>query len=345
MYRKKSNKKIATRKRQGKPKWYRRKRLSAKTADLIARLQSVVKRNIKRWDEKYPDVIRGFHVAKKIKKGKVKSRYAIVFHVDKKILDTELTPKQRLPRKVTVTIPGRGRVTVPTDVIEAGRARLLANAETSSFLPGTAVSESAGQLFGTMGPLLTKNGEFYIVSNMHVLGASYLADGRKSVTIPRQNQQVDIVARANAGRIPLACFEKGIFGQLIDAAIARVPDPALVQAVVPGFGIPKGFKTLRSEDVFAGGYPVAMVGSVSEGRGKVTDPDAIKDFDSPIGPIRIFGLLRIDSLVAQDGDSGSTLIDDQRNVIGIIVGADSVCSYAVSIETVLLNFGVLLHTI
>jgi len=317
----------------------RKRRLSAQTHRLITRLHSVIKRNVAKWDEKYPGVIVGYHVAKKIKKGKAQQRYAVVFHVEKKIADDELSSSQRLPRHVTINIAGRGKIRVPTDVIATGRPTLVAE-EVSSFLPGAKISEAGSGAVGTMGPLVAQNEEIYILGNMHVLGHSHLSGGRRSVTIPRQQQSVNIVARGNNADIPLACFERGIFNESIDAAIARVPDAASVQPFVPGFGNPRGFRTLTPSEVHTGGYAVAMVGGVSRANGKIVDTSAIFEVESPVGLIKIFNLLPITPPIAQRGDSGATIIDAQKNVIGIVVGTDRSFSYAVPIETILLTFGV-----
>ena len=115
MPRKKSNtggKRFAGRVKRSK----RKRRLSARSFQLITKLHAVIKRNVAKWDKKYPGVILGYHVAKKVKRGKAQRRYAVVFHVDRKIDDHRLSPSQRLPRHVTLRMPKRGVIKVPTDV-------------------------------------------------------------------------------------------------------------------------------------------------------------------------------------------------------------------------------------
>lgn len=315
--------------------------MDARTLGKIETIERAVRRRLSRWQKRYPGVIVGAHVGFKETAGAVKRRFSIVFHVSKK--HAELPAQFHLPKYVDVTIPGRGEVRVPTDVIETGRAEL------DGLAPGMKVSQVAGSEFGTIGPLASSGSDVYLVSNMHVLGDSFLDRGETSVTILKDQQVGNIVLVQNGSRPIVASFARGRLNQFIDAGIARLMTPEDVDSSLPAAGgsqagAPRGPRTLTTAEAMAG-VPVHMAGAVSGVMsGTAINGNAMKVFQYPTGRLNLQSLIQIRPKISARGDSGSVIFDDQRNVLGILVGRDDAFSYAIPIETILRTFRVQLLT-
>jgi len=100
---------------------------------------------------------------KEEKGGKKTGRDAVVVLVEKKLDRARVRDEDIVPSNVTVA--GED---IPTDVIEVGVIRALHTKKHRPIVPGTSVGH-LDITAGTLGVVVKKNGEDYILSNNHVL--------------------------------------------------------------------------------------------------------------------------------------------------------------------------------
>ncbi|MDZ4698545.1 MAG: hypothetical protein SH809_02460, partial [Rhodothermales bacterium] len=114
----------------------------------------------------HPNVV-AVGVGYKVTDGKRTNTLSIVCSVVKKVRSSELAPEDRIPPAVD---------DIPTDVVETGVIRAFAD-RTARYRPSPGGC-SIGHVeitAGTLGCLVRKNGQTYILSNNHVLANSNAA--------------------------------------------------------------------------------------------------------------------------------------------------------------------------
>jgi S1-C subfamily serine protease len=303
------------------------------TSELIKHLRKVVRNTASRWQAKYPGDIVGIHVGEKTRRGRVVQRVSIVFHVRKKILD--LPPEQSLPKTITVRVPNRRKFKVQTDVVAVGDSLLMGICR-----PGAEVKRVKSHKHGSLGPIVYKGSQPYLITNMHVIGAPFIREGYYNVRISLSQQSSDVAIRVGDESITSAAMTRGVINHFLDVAIARVLDPGCVNNHYEGFGAATGKIVKVAElEQNAGNMDVCI--STSQ-IGRVTNTDAMKVFEYayPLGSKSMFHLLQISPRIANPGNSGGAVFTRDRRIVGIVLGGDAKFAYAVPIENILSFFNV-----
>jgi len=286
----------------------------------------------------------------KITAGKKTGELSIVCSVERKEPESKLMARDLLPKSVEG---------VPVDVVATGRIRVFSS-PTGRFRPALG-GVSIGHFEITAGTLgcLVKNGELYILSNNHVLANSNDASTGDPILQPGPfdvgMNPADIIAEL-AEFIPISYNGSGsscpvansiadaynlvasLTGSntrfravtvqsaqnLVDAALARPLNPADIQGDILGIGAIAGTaegrlgmavrKSGRTTGLTAGEIEqVEVTVNVSYGS------DRIAQFRDQL----------VAGAMSQGGDSGSAVLDNANNLVGLL--------FAGSDETTVIN--------
>lgn len=286
--------------------------------NLLDAIQAHINRNYNRWFKRYSGIV-GVNVGLKIiDKNEIADCYSIVFHVTRK--------SKHAPKKVPPFLPVRinKRIEqVPTDVIDSGVLKL------HNIQIGDKAKNEKSTSVGTVSFFFTGAGGTYICSNMHVLGANLLDENRLEFDI-----------RKGDGSQTIRCFNDIISagGQLIvgryggiDVAFARLNNPAIAEKFIKGAGPASGFFQLTNGNFQAA--KTKFFGSTSGTTPcRVVALGAVKD--TVFTGVKLKNLVKL-NLCSLPGDSGSAVYDEKRRIVGIIVGSDTLNSFAVHIDDVI----------
>jgi hypothetical protein len=267
-----------------------------------------------KWQKKYSSNIVGIHFGYKRNKNMKIRRYAIVFHVQQKLG----IPIKKIPQRLSLTINGE-KISLPTDIIETGITKLI-----NVMMGDTAQSVDNLDEFGTAGLFLTINGDIYVCSNMHVLGPQHIVDRTYSCP-PEQQFNTDVIC-SNDMDSTKAFLQKAEFGDT-DLALARFQVPEKATNRIRKMGQPSNFledsdlRTGMSIQMFGARSQKVIFGDISElGVSKVVRYDNIKT--------TITDLIAT-SLQAKHGDSGSVVVNELLEIVGIVVSIDELFTYVI----------------
>jgi hypothetical protein len=140
----------------------------------------------------------------------------------------------------------------------------------------------------------------------------------------------------------VAAREKGAFSKL-DAALAKITDPGVLENRLPGSDNPDDFIVL--DDSNKDTYSVTMAGARSGLQSSVVRQiEAIRSTVFRGVSANFGGLVKIDN-IALEGDSGSPVFGtNDKLVVGIVVGGDGLFTYVIPVSAILDYFGVNLKT-
>jgi len=269
---------------------------------------------------------------------------AIVCSVSRKVARAQLTSRELVPASV------KG---VRTDVVETGVLRAL-TAPTGRFRPaigGVSVGHVAITA-GTLGCVVRRDGERYILSNNHVLADENRAsigdaivqpgpfDGGRvpidAIAVLADFVPVRMTESASGCRFARAAATAGnaiaaLLGSdarsraisaaaaenLVDAAIARPLEEASVSEEILGLGVPAGPGTARlGTQLRKSGRTTGVT------TGEVVQTDVTADVVFGAGTARFTDQLMAGAMSA-GGDSGSAVLDDGGRVVGLLfAGSD-----------------------
>lgn len=305
--------------------------LEASAADLLARANVVAA-----------------GIGYKLSSGERTSDLCVVVSVAEKVEAAGLRPSDRIPP----LLDG-----VPTDVLQTGRIRAL-QARTGRHRPAPG-GVSIGHrdiTAGTLGCLVRKNGDLLILSNNHVLANSneasrsdailqpgavdggqwprdHLADLEDFVPIQFRQPEppspcttaraviafLNAVCRTIRSKTRYQAITLQVEDNLVDAAVARPLSPADVVDEILEIGTIQGVGDAEL------GTSLKKSGRTTElTTGEVLQTDVTVDVDYGGGRTARF----VDQLMAgpmsQGGDSGSAVLDDENNLVGLLfAGSDS----------------------
>lgn len=284
----------------------------------------------------------------KVKDGKKTNKLSVICSVEKKKPLRSLDPDDVIPSSVNG---------VPTDVVEVGKVRALQD-RTAKHRPAPG-GVSIGHVditAGTLGCLVKRNGETFILSNNHVLANSNDASGGDPIIQPGAHDggvlsrdQIAILEdfvpiSFDSGGLPSECpigngVAKLLNGvawmlgsetrlqpvktyendNLVDAAIARPLEDGLV-----------------SNDILEVGQPVGTVEGTlgmkiqKSGRttghttGEITQVNVTVRVQYGAGKIATFHDQLMTGPISQGGDSGSAVLDEQNQLVGLLfAGSDT----------------------
>lgn len=278
---------------------------------------------------KLPNVV-AMGIGYKVIDGKKSSHLSIVFSVFKKVAVKNLRKRDVVPKFID---------DIPTDVVETGTIRAL-KARTERWRPCPGGCSIGHELItaGTLGCLVKREGELFILSNNHVLANSNLATIGDQILQPGDYDggklTQDMIARLT-DFVPIEFIgAEGCSGQflpkflrpkplenLVDAAIAApIGGYVSVAKEILEIGIPEGLQT----------YPALNLAIQKSGRTTELTQGAIEQIDVTVqvqygeGKIAIFTDQIMAGEMCSGGDSGSAVLDMDRNLVGLLfAGSDT----------------------
>lgn len=279
-------------------------------------------------------------ISEKVSDGKRVGTLAITFYVERKLPKGKLSPEHRIPAQMPEAL-SRGE-TILTDVKEIGKLRPELNARRNPFQPGYSIGHiDAGA--GTLGAVVKRDGEFYILSNSHVLALSGMARRGDAIVYPGSidgGASEDLVAK-------LARFKKfklvSDFVNRVDCAIAKPTPERLgdLMAEIKGLGLPgRTIKPVR-------GMKVTKVGrTTGKTTGKIEDVHFrfTLDYEGGVGVVGFINQV-LCTRYTDVGDSGSLVVDKATGrAVGLhFAGAEGGSVFS-PIDEVLKTLGVELVT-
>jgi len=251
------------------------------------------------------DNVMGVGISEKVCEGKATGLTAVTFYVERKKAKSKLAPSERVPAEIPSSIAGDQ--TIVTDVKPIGRLRPEINATRKRFQPGNSIGHIDATV-GTLGAIVSRDGELFILSNSHVLALSGTAKRGDAIVYPGVfdggAMTDDLVAK-------LARFKKFIPGPAyknrVDCALAKPTPERLVDlmAEIKGLGLPgRTIKPVR-------GMKVTKVGrTTGKTAGKIEDVhfSFTLDYEGSVGEIGFIDQV-LCSRYTDEGDSGSLVID------------------------------------
>jgi Trypsin-like peptidase domain len=279
-------------------------------------------------------------ISEKISKRKRTGELALTFYVERKVSLKKLSADMAVPPTVPEILSGPQAI--PTDVVVLGKMFPELKAIRNPIRPGFSIGH-VDITAGTVGAIVTKNKEFYILSNSHVLALSGSAKKGDSIIYP---------ADADGGKAPadvvakLSDFQKfvpgGSFVNRVDCAIAK-PTKARVADLlsdIKGVGIPKG--TVKPKR----GKVVKLGRTTGKTKGEVRDVNFrfVLDYEGNIGEVGFFDQV-LCTRYTKPGDSGSLVIDQATGrAVGLHFAGSNGGSVFNPIDEVLKALGVKLVT-
>jgi len=268
-----------------------------------------------KWRNRFSKNIVGVHLGTK-KVGNIKTEeYAVVFHVVQKLG----VPIKKIPKKILIKIDDENFY-LPTDVIETGVTKLM-----NVLIGDKAQSLSNLEEYGTIGLFLPLDGTpEYICSNMHVLAPQKVR--QKRYYKPLNQQFFTDVLCSNENESVKGFLQKGEF-DTTDLAIARLQFPERVTNRIKKIGQPTKF---INDNKLTIGIDVKMFGAKSKrlSKGKVVEVGVSRIVAYDTFEITVSNLIAT-SIIVQNGDSGSAVVNDNIEVIGILVSKDEMFSYVI----------------
>lgn len=270
---------------------------------------------------------------KKITKGLNTERDAIIIGVTRKLPVSSLRKREILP----LTYNG-----VETDVIEVGEIRALRTTKHRPAPGGVSIGHPKVTA-GTLGMVIRSSDARYILSNNHVLANSNNAQvgdpiyqpgvhdgGGKDDTIAHLEDFIPIEF-SEVSTCPIANFIANICNRiakvsnhqtrlkpmtepvnLVDCAIALPINDEDVSDEILEIGIPRGFATIEVGDkVKKSGRTTGL------NYGEVTITEATARVNYGVG-VAMFADQIITTKLAEGGDSGSVVLNEENNVVGLL---------------------------
>ena len=283
----------------------------------------------------------------KVSHGRRTDKLSFVVSVTRKVPPHQLPPQELVPR----TING-----FMTDVVETGPIRAFApidpKARHRPAMPGSSIGHR-DITSGTFGLVVERDGEPYILSNNHVLANTNAGEINDPIYQPGPSDG----GAANDTIATLADYEPLDFGETssecqyaewvaqilnllagligsqhrvqpvrqtpgvnrMDAALAKPDRPDLVEASILGLGLPTGVA-----DIELGQSVQKMGRTTGLTQGTVTQVNVTVNVDYAGRKARFEDQIFATSM-SKPGDSGSTILDMDRKIVGqLFAGSDHV---------------------
>ncbi len=297
----------------------------------------------------------------KVTRGERTDALCLVCSVSRKQPVPELTARDLVP----AALDG-----LPTDVVETGPIRALASrTERHRPAPGGVSIAHRDVTAGTLGCLVQRNGELFILSNNHVLANSNAAragdpilqpgphDGGRlprdriavlqefvPIRFPESPSDCPFAGGASAAwngvaellgsGTRLRAVRSQVETNLVDAAIARPLEEADVSPEILEIG--------RVEGLARGELGLALQKSgrtTGLSRGRIEQTDVTVDVQYGPGLVARFSDQLLAGPMSQGGDSGSGVLDDDRRLVGLLFAGSETTTILNRIEHVFSALG------
>jgi hypothetical protein len=277
--------------------------------------------------------------------GRITEEPCVVVSVAKKMPEAQLSPADIVPKKLGE---------VKTDVQETGVIRAL-QSPTDRWRPAPG-GVSIGHIditAGTLGCLVIKDGQLFILSNNHVLaninaaekGDPIIQPGRyDGGTLDDQIATLEDFIPINFGEEPPTCpiaigtesflnwlaklvgsshrvmaFQEVPARNRVDTAIARPLSDDLVEKRILEIGVPKG-----SREATLGTQVKKSGRTTGFTTGRIIQIDVTSQVSYGEGKTAVFEDQLMAGAMSQGGDSGSAVLDEEDFVIGLLfAGSDT----------------------
>ena len=286
--------------------------------------------------------IQGFSARKKLIRDVTQSYYAL--HIDVIEKKQEKSNTDIIPTQIRFIAKDNHVYAIPTDITGVGENRIahfIGDNEMPKKL-GLSCSRKGDFSCGTIGLKVYKNGIPHLLSCYHVLCEPEMnneittfssgSSVTNTITVVSPGTRED---GANCKEI--AEITEGVLNNSLDVALARLKDNNdLVNEYFNHNGTPNGRVELTTEDT-SGKITVKLFGRTSEKRrGKLTDhyQDIVYFNNYPSGTISELHGLIVTEKISEPGDSGATVVNNQNEIIGLLVGSNSKKSYLIPINRI-----------
>ena len=298
----------------------------------------------------------------KVSGGQKTSTLSIVCSVTKKMAASQLSSRDLVPGSLDGT---------PTDVIETGVIRALQSpTEKHRPAPGGVSIGHRDITAGTLGCLVKKEGHTVILSNNHVLANSnaaeigdpilqpgphdggsfpddHIADLEEFIPINITGMPSDCpvatgianflnsIARLFGSSVQLQAIDHQAAENLVDAAIARPLNPDDVKNEIIEIG------TIQGTVEAALGMAIKKSGRTTGfTTGEIQQVDVTANVQYGQGQIAQFTDQLMAGAMSQGGDSGSAILDDSNNLVGLLFAGSDTSTIMNRIQNVFSELGV-----
>lgn len=301
-------------------------------------------------------------VGYKITQGQKTSTVSIVCSVSQKVAASQLSSQDMVP----ATLEG-----IPTDVVQTGIIRALP-APTDRFrpAPGGASIGHRDITAGTLGCVVEKNGQKFILSNNHVLANSnqaqigdpilqpgpydggtypddHIANLEDFVPIELSGMPTDCeianglvgflngIAKLLGSSTRMSAVKKQQLENLVDAAIARPLNPEDVTEEILQIGTIKG--NVEGElgmDIKKSGRTTGLT------TGTIEQVDVTVNVQYSETQTAVFTDQLLAGAMSQGGDSGSAVLDENNQIVGLLFAGSDTTTIINRIENVFSALGV-----
>lgn len=255
-------------------------------------------------------------ISEKVSENTSTGLLAITFYVDKKKPIKKLSAEEVIPPALLLDVSSQP---VPTDVIAIGRPKLEAKApwvKRKPIQPGNSIGH-VKVTAGTLGAIVKKNGQYYLLSNSHVLARSGKAKKGDKILFPGKADGGTPNADVIGELADFVAFQVG--GEMInrsDCAIA-LPLPERLADLVSDIkilGVPKGIiKPKRGMKVTKAGRTTHVTkGEIKDVNFRMTLP-----YPDGVGTVGFLDQVFC-SRYSDGGDSGSLVLEvESKKAVGL----------------------------
>jgi hypothetical protein len=276
-------------------------------------LDALEARHIRRVRDIFKDRnVVGIGIAKKEIGKKSTGEFCLCFYVEKKYSKTRGKPDLLIPPVLSI---GK-RTAVFTDVQEIGKIRLHLNRQQTPIESGYSVGDASAT--GTLGAIVKKGGDYFLLSSSHVLADSGNGKIGDPIMYPGPLDTSGGAAQYVAHLSAFVPFQKAAPVNRVDAALAQVDDNFVGSL---DFSIYKGSTPTDIIDP-AIDMKIAIRGRKSgNSRGSVKSVTFSYYLDYPgVGEIGFVDQVACSSY-ADEGDSGALVVDQASGkIVGLHCG-------------------------
>jgi hypothetical protein len=284
------------------------------------------------------DNIVGVGISEKVSKGKKVKKLALTFYVEKKIPLHDLRASEAIPATVPESISGPSAI--PTDVVVVGKIRPQGNPFITRHpvQPGFSIGHK-NITAGTLGAVVMKGKEIFLLSNSHVFADSGLGKKGDAILYPGPADggidPTDIVAILEKFHPFVNTVQ---FVNEVDCAIARPTAAGLakINRQIKDLGFPKG--TIKAKR----GMKIVKVGRTTRKTvGEIKDVNFRTQITyDGVGKIGFMEQIFC-TRYSEGGDSGALVLDKATGkAVGLHFAGSEEGSMCNPIDTVLKHMGV-----
>lgn len=290
--------------------------MSISTAKKVRFLQQYISEWAKKLMEIDYDNITGIRVDKKTVNGFEKTRYAIVFQVENKHNIADLEERQIIPESFDIIFPDGIKRQIKTDIEETGLIRL--HAKIGDSVACTQYSYGVGSMGLFVNDFFDRT---FSITNYHVVAKQLCNDRKFFFQRDENDRNLNVDIRGNNSLIR-GMFERGAVNQDVDVAFIAIERTDIVKNLLPGMNNLNGAWSREKVLTSLQGKRIRIFSLYNNGRSS-TVKEVSMSINYPNSNIEMIGVIKLKTVITQDGDSGGLAVDDLNSVVGIVLGSDT----------------------